>query len=88
MLEGKRVLRQAFKDLERELPQRVARGMRGCATPRPATSAFQWPSEEARGHEREQGKEGRRLHDALDYHEAARSVRQTVSDRTLPSDLI
>ena len=25
--------------------------------------------EEARGHEREQGKEGRRLHDALDYHE-------------------
>ena len=24
MLEGKRVLRQAFKDLERELPQRVA----------------------------------------------------------------
>ena len=44
--------------------------------------------EEARGHEREQGKEGRRLHDALDYHEAARSVRQTVSDRTLPSDLI
>ena len=34
MLEGKRVLRQAFKDLERELPQRVARGMRGLRHPK------------------------------------------------------
>ena len=34
MLEGKRVLRQAFKDLERELPQRVARGVRGLRHPK------------------------------------------------------
>ena len=34
MLEGKRVLRQAFKDLERELPQRVALGMRGLRHPK------------------------------------------------------
>jgi hypothetical protein len=34
VLEGKRVLRQAFKDLERELPQRVARGMRGLRHPK------------------------------------------------------
>ena len=34
MLEGKRILRQAFKDLERELPQRVARGMRGLRHPK------------------------------------------------------
>jgi hypothetical protein len=34
VLEGKRVLRQAFKDLERELPQRVARGVRGLRHPK------------------------------------------------------
>jgi hypothetical protein len=34
VLEGKRILRQAFKDLERELPQRVARGVRGLRHPK------------------------------------------------------
>jgi hypothetical protein len=34
VLEGKRVLRQAFKDLERQLPHRVARGMRGLRHPK------------------------------------------------------
>ena len=47
MSEGKRVLRQAFKDLERELPQRSSRpcrGTRAAPSQRPATSAFQWRS--------------------------------------------
>jgi hypothetical protein len=32
--EGKRILRQAFKDLEREVPERVARAMRGLRHPK------------------------------------------------------